>query len=198
MAAPVVPAAGPDLYPQVRTLVSLVIGLSVTHILAGLARIVQHPGRQKLSGIHLAWTASILLGAMHFWWWEFRLSDVRWTFALYVFVIAYASLFYFLASLLFPADMAEYDGFGDFFMSRRRWFFGILAVTYLADVFDTLIKGRGYFDQLGWEYPIRAAAYVVLCVTAIFVRNLWFQRLFVAASLVYQVSYILRLYNLGR
>ena len=198
-------AAGPDsvanhdLYLHIRTIISLVIGLSITHILGGLARIVQHPGKVKLSAVHLAWTASILLSSVHFWWWEFRLTDVSWTFVLYVFVIAYASLFYFLATLLFPADISDYKGFGDFFTSRRRWFFGLLALTYVADIFDSLIKGEAYFSAaLGPEYLVRAGVYVALCVAAMFVKNLAFQRVFAAANLIYQVSFILRLYNFGR
>ncbi len=198
MAAPADTAANHDLYLHIRTIISLVIGLSITHILGGLARIVQHPGKVKLSAVHLAWTASILLSSVHFWWWEFRLTDVSWTFVLYVFVIAYASLFYFLSTLLFPADMAEYDGFGDFFTSRRKWFFGLLALTYVADVVDTGIKGQDYLAHLGWEAPARAVAYVLLCLAAMFIRNLTFQRVFAVANLAYQVSFILRLYNSGR
>lgn len=197
MAAPSHAAAVPDLYPHVRTIISLVIGLAITHSLGGLARIVQHPTRQKLSGVHLAWVASILLSSVHFWWWEFRLARIDWTFALFVFVISYASLFYFLANLLFPADLAEYDGYGDFFMSRRGWFFGILGLTYAADPLDTLIKGRDYFDQLGIEYPLRAAVYLVLCAIAARWGSLTFQRLFAAANLIYQVSWILRVYNVN-
>lgn len=185
---------GADFYLHVRVIIGLVVGMSITRSLAGFSALVQHPGRRKLYPIHLAWAVSVLLSAAHFWWWEFRLSDVSWTFALYAFVLAYASLYYFLACLLFPDDLAEYAGFEDFFISRRRWFFGLLALTYVADILDTAIKGRDYLAHLGWEYPIRCLAYVALCGVAMITSNRRFHAGFVVLNLIYQVSYILRLY----
>lgn len=184
-----------DFYLHVRVIIGLVVGLSITRALSGFSGLVQHPGRRKLYPVHLAWAVSILLSAVHFWWWEFRLSGVSWTFELYAFVLAYASLYYFLTCLLFPDDLADYGGFEDFFMSRRKWFFGLLALTFLADIVDTAIKGQDYLAHLGWEYPIRCAVYVALCAVAIATRNKRFHAAFAIINLIYQVSFILRLYN---
>lgn len=186
--------AGAEFYLHVRVIIGLVVGMSITRSLAGFSAMVQHPGRRKLYAVHLAWAVSILLAAAHFWWWEFRLSGVAWTFALYAFVVGYASLYYFLTCLLFPDDLADYAGFEDFFISRRKWFFGLLALTYVADILDTAIKGHAYVAHLGWEYPVRAGVYVALCVTAMITANRTFHAAFAVANLIYQVSYILRLY----
>lgn len=186
--------AGAEFYLHVRVIIGLVIGMSITRSLAGFSGMVQHPGRRKLYPVHLAWAFSILLAAAHFWWWEFRLSGVAWTFGLYAFVVGYASLYYFLTCLLFPDDLADYAGFEDFFISRRRWFFGLLALTYVADVFDTLLKGHNHYADLGLEYPIRAATYIALCGVAMFTPNRKFHAAFAIANLVYQVSFILRRY----
>ena len=64
-------------------------------------------------------------------------------------------LYYLLCALLFPAKIDDYDGYADYFISRRHWFFGILAVIYAVDFIDTWIKGATYFASLGPEYPIR-------------------------------------------
>ncbi len=185
----------PDFYLHIRTLIALVIGLSITHNLGGLAAIVQHPGRRKLYAVHLAWVASLLLGAINFWWWEFRLHELSWTFGRYLFVISYASLFYVMAVLLFPKDLDDYDSYRDYFLSRRKWLFGILALTYVADIGDTLLKGQAYLASFGWEYPVRIAAYLALCGVAAFTRNGKFHAAFAVANLAYQISYILRLYD---
>ncbi|MEG4641370.1 hypothetical protein VB636_00425, partial [Paracoccus sp. APAP_BH8] len=37
-------------------------------------------------------------------------------------------------------DHAESEGF---FMRRRRWFFGVFALSFGFDLFDTLMKGSG-------------------------------------------------------
>jgi hypothetical protein len=91
--------------------------------------------------------------------------------------------------------MNDYSGFKDYFLSRRRWFFGILALTYAADFLDTWIKGEQYLARFGVEYPIRNGVYILLCLVAASWRDMRFQGAFLAANLLYQISWIYRLYN---
>ena len=117
----IAPASNPDLYPHVRVVISIIVGLCITTLLSGFARFVQHPRRERVSILYLGWAISLLLWIIHFWWWEFRLSMVpQWTFANYFFVILYAILFYFLCTLLFPSDLKDYSGYEDYFLSRRK------------------------------------------------------------------------------
>lgn len=190
------PQSSPDLYLHIRVVISIIVGLCITTLLNGFARFVQHPRRAKVSLLHLGWAASLLLWIIHFWWWEYRLTLVeQWTFATYFFVILYAILFYFLCTLLFPSDLMDYSGYEDYFISRRKWFFGFLAATFVADVIDTRLKGSGYLHSFGIEYPIRIAASLVLCAIAMFTRSRRLQLTLLAVSLLYQVSFIARLYS---
>lgn len=190
------PQSSPDLYLHVRVVISIIVGLCITTLLNGFARFVQHPKRAKVSVLHLGWAVSLLLWIIHFWWWEFRLTLVpQWTFAIYFFVILYAILFYFLCTLLFPSDLHDYSGYEDYFLSRRKWFFGILAATLVADVIDTNLKGSIYLHSLGVEYPVRIVVGLLVCFVAMFVRNRRVQLGLLALSLLYQVSFILRLYG---
>jgi hypothetical protein len=190
------PQSSPDLYLHVKVVISIIVGLCITTLLNGFARFVQHPKRAKVSVLHLGWAVSLLLWIIHFWWWEFRLTLVpQWTFAIYFFIILYAILFYFLCTLLFPSDLHDYSGYEDYFLSRRKWFFGILAATLVADVIDTNLKGSVYLHSLGVEYPVRIVVGLIVCFVAMFVRNRRVQLGLLALSLLYQVSFILRLYG---
>jgi hypothetical protein len=190
------PQSSPDLYLHVKVVISIIVGLCITTLLNGFARFVQHPKRAKVSILHLGWAASLLLWIIHFWWWEFRLTLVQqWTFAIYFFVILYAVLFYFLCTLLFPSDLLDYSGYEDYFISRRKWFFGFLAATFVADVIDTSLKGSAYLHSFGVEYPIRIAASLVICFMAMFTRNRRIQLVLLTVSVLYQISFILRLYG---
>lgn len=189
-------AAGAEAFPHIRIVMGMVIGLGVTRLLSGLARIVQHPAQYRLYPVHLAWVGSMLLMLVHFWWWEFGLYGIEtWTFGIYLFIVAYAVLLFLLSALLFPDSMADYVGYEDFFISRRRWFFGLLAVSYLFDIIDTLIKGEAHFARFGSEYLIRTPLFVGLCVVAAITPNRTFQAVFVVFTLIYQVSWILRLFD---
>jgi hypothetical protein len=184
-----------DLYLHVRVLIALILGLSVTRLVSGIAALVQHPGRYRILPVHLCWVAWALLNVVTFWWWEFRLSFVQhWTFALYAFVCVYASMYYFLSALLFPQDLDEYQGFQDYFLSRRRWFFGFVALTEALDVVDTLIKGDGHLQSLGPEYLPRIGVFILLCAVAATTRNLRFHALFVFAAFIYELSFFARYY----
>ena len=190
------PTSNPDLYSHVRVVISIIVGLCITTLLSGFARFVQHPRRERVSILHLGWAVSLLFWIIHFWWWEFRLSMVpQWTFANYFFVILYAILFYFLCTVLFPSDLKDYSGYEDYFLSRRKWFFGFLAATFLADVIDTSLKGSAYLHSFGIEYPIRIIANLIICVIAMFTCNRRIQLTLLAVAFLYHIALIILVYS---
>ena len=185
-----------DLYQHVRVVISIIVGLCITTLLSGFARFVQHPRREQASLLHLGWAVSLLLWIIHFWWWEFRLSLVQqWNFANYFFIILYAVLYFFLCTLLFPADLREYAGYEEYFLSRRRWFFGIFAATFIADVIDTSLKGAAYIHSFGIEYPIRIAVNLALCLIGMSTANRRVQLAVLGVSFLYHIALIALLYS---
>ena len=186
----------PQLFLHIRVLISLIVGLGLTRLLIGVARIIQHPGKTPMYWVHLGWVLWMFLALVHFWWWEFRLVHLhQWKFIYYIFIIFYVTLYFLLSTLLFPDNMDEYASYRDYFVSRRKWFFGLLATTFVLDIGDTLLKGREYFDSFGIEYPLRNATHVILCLVAMKTGNLRFQAIFMVLALVYQLSWILRLFE---
>ena len=190
------PHSGHEIYLHVRVMIGIIVGLSVARLLTGMSRFIQHPKREHVYLVHLGWAIGMLLAVVHFWWWEFRLQEIAdWYFEEYACVLFYAILFFLLSTILFPDKLDEYKGFKDYFISRKGWFFGILALTFLVDVWDTFLKGNEYAAALGVEYVVRTIAYLLLCLLAIFISNQRFQSAFVIISLLYQISWILRLYH---
>jgi len=189
-------AHSPEVYGYIRTVMSMVIGLSLAQLLTRLAGFVQSPGKNRVYFVHIGWVLSMFLYIIHFWWWEYRLQSLQViTFAVYLFLICFCCLFYFLCVLLNPPSIDEYGGFEEYFISRRSWFFGLLAVTYAVDLIDTWLKGGAYFHSLGWEYPTRNVVYIVLCIVAAMTANRRFQAAFVTVGLIYQITWIFRLYD---
>jgi hypothetical protein len=186
------PQLAHDQFIHVRIIIGIVTGLSVTRLLTGLARFVQHPARDHIYAAHLGWALFLLLAIVHFWWFEFGLQRIEiWTFEIYVFVICYAALFFFTCAILFPDRMDEYSGFAEYFHSRQKWFYGLLGALFLADLLDTAIKGAEHFASFGIEYPIRQGILFVLAMAAMFIADRRYHAGFVVVGLAAEVYWIL-------
>ncbi|MCE0744199.1 hypothetical protein LWC05_09930 [Acetobacter sicerae] len=123
------PLPSPEIFQHVRIIMGMVVGLSMTRLLNGLVRIIQHPGQTRIYPVHIGWVLTLLLMLMHFWWWEFWLVTLHsWTFEIYLFLIIYAIILFFLSAFLFPDSISDYTGYEDFFISRRKWFFSFFAL----------------------------------------------------------------------
>ena len=101
-------------------------------------------------------------------------------------------MLFMLCSVIFPTEIGEYDGYSDYFLSRRAWFFGLLTISLLMEVADTWLKGVQHFASLGPGYPTRIALMAALCLTACFIR---FHAIYAFGALIYFVSYIARHYS---
>lgn len=182
-------------FAHLRILIGIILGLSITHLLKGAAKFIQHPGRIRPYWVHLGWTLYLFLLLVHFWWWEFKLNEVtHWNFTYYAFIICFIVSFFVLCALLYPEDMSDYPDYETYYYSRKKWFFAVLALSFVLDIGDTLIKGEAWMRHYGIEYPIRNAVHIVLCLVAMKVNNKTFHAALVVLFILYELSYILRLF----
>jgi hypothetical protein len=184
-----------DMYLHVRVLFSIILGLGISWLLTGVARMIQHPKEYKVYWVHLLWALFLFLYLVHFWWWEYRLQGVQqWTFPLYFFIALYAVLLFFLCVLFFPQEMQDYDGFKSYFYSRRKWIFSLMTVLFMADIVDTLIKGSALLHVLGPLYYVRAVLYILLSAVAIRVSNQRFHAAFAVFATAFEALWIFKSY----
>lgn len=180
-------------FDYIMTLVAVVIGLALTHLMQGVGRILENPRKAKIWWVHLLWVAQMSLITVFWWWFQFQLRlTPEWTFQLYAFVLGYAFLIYLICTLLFPADLGDHPDFKHYFLSRRRWFFGMLGTLLVIDVFDTLSKGRAHFESLGLEYPVMQTALVIVCIVGMITPRPRVQAVLVVLTIGYSLLRILR------
>lgn len=162
-----------EVFAHIKTVVSIVLGLGIGTLLNGTARFIQHPNRTKPYWIHLLWAFYIFLTLVHFWWWEYKLRLLsEWTFVEYFFLIIYIVFYFLLCQLLFPTDVKDFDNnYKNYFYSRKKWFFSILALIYVNDFFDTLIKGQEYYNHVMPMYGIRMVSHFIVCVFFAFTKS---------------------------
>lgn len=189
------PATVHDLFPHIRIVMGMIVGLGITRLLMTVAGMIQHPERSRISLIHLLWVGSILVELVLFWWWEFALYKLEfWTFGITLFLILYAVTLFLIAALLSPDNIQEYDGYEDFFLKRRKWFFGLFATTFALDAVDTLIKGGVYWHRFGLDYFIQVPIGLALCVLAVRTTNRHIHLAIILLHLAYQAYLISRFF----
>ena len=183
------------LYLHIRVVLSIVLGLTLTTLLKGMVGFVQHPSRNRVSIIHFGWVVWTFLSVVTFWWWEYRLAEVRdWTFGTYFFLIIYCSSYFTLAALLLPEDTDEYSGLEDYILSRRFWVFGLIGVITILDIGDTVLKGPAQFVLLGAKYDVRVAVMLIACLIGISTTRRRVHIALVAALLIYQTWFAIAAY----
>jgi hypothetical protein len=150
-------------FEYVMVLVSIIIGLGITHVLFGISGVVDRISRRKadleLSIAHAAWLGFCLAWMVMFWWWEYRfvsrVSD--WTIGLYLFLVFYSITLFLMSAILVPRSWEGVQSLKEYFLERRAWFYSLLLLATILDVLDAYLKGGlGYLmDEQGiliWAY----------------------------------------------
>ena len=185
-----------DVFLHVRVIIGVILGLSIGRLLQGLAWFIEHPGKQKLSAIHLGWVFWALLSVIGYWWWELRLNHILdWTFGRYLFIFAYASCYFLLCAMLFPGELDDHDGYAAYFLSRRRWFFALVALTFALDIGDTLLKGTAYLLSLGPLYLVRALLWIIACALGAAIPARRFQLGLALVAILAQLGFFFAYYD---
>ena len=185
--------AASAMFPHLRIVLGMVLGLGISRLLLGFAGLVQHPGRYRLSAIHLLWAASILVELVLFWWWEFALARIEvWTFMMFLFLIVYTILLFLMAALLFPDSIEEYGGYEAYLLRRRWWFFGLLGATFVMDAIDTMIKGVDYWQTWSRVHLVEVPLGILMCIVAGSTTHRRVHLALAVLYVIYQGSWIVR------
>ncbi|MFV1988926.1 MAG: hypothetical protein ACC682_16770 [Gemmatimonadota bacterium] len=88
------------LFEFILVMVSLILAIGVTHLLQGVAAIVQQRKELDFSWVPLVWASYLFLVTAAHWWslWDMRGAD--WTFPAFFFVLLPPTLLYLAVSLL--------------------------------------------------------------------------------------------------
>ncbi len=132
-------------------LVSIIIALGISHILASAARLIRRRGKVRLYLPTTVWMVTLLLLQVQVWWVAFYRRDiVHWTFfgfLLYLLIPILISLLGYLLVPEFELEVADDVDLEREYGHNRRWFFGFLgAVVIVSLLEDVLRSGRMDLD----------------------------------------------------
>jgi hypothetical protein len=143
-------------FEYAMVLISIIIGLGITHILSSLASAI-HPLRDdgppvRLEITYLSWVGFVFVWLVTFWWFEFKWSELapEFGFGLFSFLVLYAVSLFTLTVILVPRRRWLVGDSWKYFLSIRSWFYGGLLVSNVIDLADTFMKGAEWGFRLSW------------------------------------------------
>lgn len=150
-------------YQHVVVVMSIVLGLSVTQLLKGLAQLYRTRNRVRPYWLHTAWVVLLVFFSLVLWWlfWNYR-SIEDWSFFRFVLYLSPMIVFYFLTSIVIPDPSDPVTDYKEYYFSSRVGFFGIFALQLvLAHAAGVVVRRLPLLDA---SDPFRLAMVVLLLV----------------------------------
>jgi hypothetical protein len=135
-------------YQHVVVVMSILVGLSVTQLLRGVAQLYRTRSRVRTYWLYSAWIALLAAFSFLLWWmfWNYRgIED--WNFLRFVTYLSPAVVFYFLVAIAIPDPSDAVDDMKKYYFSNRAGFFGTFAAYgVLAAVTAIVVRGLPLLD----------------------------------------------------
>lgn len=180
-------------FEYLSVLISIVLGLGISHVLASGARLVRYRAAVRFYTPTLLWLALLFLVHVQIWWAVFELRSVpEWSFVAFVLVLSVPTVAYLMSVLLAPDfDREEVVDLRASYFEHRRWFyalFGLLPLTSLAQ--EYFIRGAIQWDA----DPIFRLGFLLLAILGFVSSRERLHRLITVLVVTSFVTYVVSLF----
>jgi len=150
-------------------LISIIIGLGVTHLLAGVGRAIHQRARTRVDTLHVVWTANVLLILVLNWWVAFSWRDeTDWSFGTFLVVILWSISMFMMAVLLYPHELEPDEQYAEVFEKNRKWFLGTFVIMILTDIGVMALRSDLFDPPMYLPFVLQ---YMVLALIGIAIPN---------------------------
>jgi len=180
-----------SVFEYLGVILSVIMGLGLTHILAGISKTIHHRKTVRPYWVHTLWAFNTLIYIVIIWWGMFWWSNEQdWLFLQFLLLIFYAIVMFLLASLLYPWDFADNFDFEKHYFDTQPWFFAVFAVARIVDIPETLLKADGGLRDLPQGYALFSITFIALSVVGALWSNRTFHKLFAVFWAVTTILYL--------
>jgi hypothetical protein len=160
-------AARPPLvqpFEYLSVLVSIIVGLGLSHLLATTARLIQARARTRLFGPTLLWMGILFVLQIQIWWAAFEWQQVgAWSFYSFLLFLALPIGAYLLSVLLVPdLDAPGPVDLRASYFANRIWFFGILTLLPVLSLVHECVHGGAVQWDLDAAFRVGFAAVAIV------------------------------------
>lgn len=183
-----------DPFTYLATLVSIVVGLAMANLLAGIARTMHGGGRIRLYWPSLVWAVVVFVACIQHWWADFSLArHTQWTLGSFAAVLAIPVALYLLSSFVLPqAEHAQVTDLRDWYFNHRIPFFVVLMfVPLLSFLKEFAIDGHVAGGPNFWAQ----AVIVVLQIPPLTTKREVVHKTLALIAPVYALAYFMLLFR---
>jgi hypothetical protein len=160
------------IFEYLGVLISVIMGLGITHLATGAAKLIQYRDSVRLYLPHALWTINVLLFILLIWWGMFWWSGhVNWYAYEYLFITLYAIVLFLLASILYPWDMKEDFDVREYFLKNRLWFYGVLFLAWCLDIPETAAKSSAGLRPVPAAYSWFVGIHLAIAAIGVMTRK---------------------------
>jgi hypothetical protein len=151
-----------NLFEFLMILLSLIVGLGLAEILAGIARFLKRSGKHEIPWIHGTATLAIFVALLQTFWesWGLRTIEV-WSFPAMLLMLGSPICLYLMAYVLFP-ERDDHAALDQYYFERARLLWPLGGLTVIV---GTLFRPIAFGDSL-WVVD-HASGIPILVVCAI-------------------------------
>ncbi len=158
-------------FPIIATVLSMVLGLSVTRLLLGLVTVFRIRDTAPIDWVPLAWSGILFLFQLQFWWAINQLPSLResFDFGEFVFLVLLTLMLFLSAALLLPSRSEdEKDGLRAYFEKDGRYALMSLAIFLILAAIANMTF---YKEPALGEWSLLDVPMIILPVAAFLSRK---------------------------
>ena len=178
------------MFDYLAVLISVVLGLAVTHVLTGISAAINRREQMRIDWLQLFWAGNVLAYVLAVWWGMYWWKHLTvWTFQEFAFLTSYAIVLFLMASALFPGEVGRGAPQQSPFERNRLWFFSLLLAAHLIDIPETAAKQTDGLRAVPPQYWIAGPAFILIAGTGLLTSQRKIQALLAPAWLAVMVGY---------
>src|SRR5438105_11184225 len=119
-----------DPFSYLSVLISIILALGMTRVLAGIGEMLQARSRRRIYWVHVVWVFNLFLFLVIAWWIFYRWRNQQpWTFFLFIFVLISPTILFLASLILFPREglVDERLDYKTHYYANHRAFFILLV-----------------------------------------------------------------------
>jgi hypothetical protein len=157
-----------EAFNYLTVMVSVVVGLGLTQLLAGIGNFVQIRRRVGFYWLHTGWVALLIVLHLHMWWSFWVLREVPdWTYGSFAYVLIGPALLVIASHIAIPELIDGRIDVERHYYDTRTVFFGLLAATGVWAMFLEPVTGvRTFMVPFRLLQLIGTATLVALAISA--------------------------------